>query len=251
VLELYTFRVSHFSEKARWMLDASRTEYREVCWTPMFHLLPALWRGRRGTTVPILRTPGGYVQDSTRILHWLDTNMPGFKLLPQDAQLRREALEIEERFDRVGVHVMRYAYGAALDKAAVLKLWTLDASTLQRRLLKAAFPLARAAFRSKVPIDPASVAHSRTRIAESLDFLDQRLADGRSFLVGERLSIADITAAALLAPLFGPAEHEIYGREEFRQTCRALVADWNDRPAAGWLRGMYRAHRLTPGPAPA
>ena len=53
MLELYTFRVSHFSEKARWMLDAAGLEYREVAWTPFFQVLPALRRGNRATTVPI------------------------------------------------------------------------------------------------------------------------------------------------------------------------------------------------------
>ncbi|MGQ0621059.1 MAG: glutathione S-transferase family protein [Panacagrimonas sp.] len=247
MLELYTFHISHFSEKARWMLDASRTEYREVCWTPFFHLLPALRHGRLGTTVPILRTASGYVQDSTRILHWLDLNMPGFKLLPKDPALRREVMDIEDRFDRIGTHVIRYAYSAILDEAAsVVNLWTLDAGPWQKRFLATTFPVLRATFRKRFKVTPDAVVHSRRRIAEGLDFLDQRLADGRPFLVGDRLSAADITACALLAPLIGPDQHPVYSRTDFRAALRPLVEDWLEQPAAQWLRRMYRESRFVP-----
>ena len=249
MLELYTFRMSHFSEKARWMLDASHTEYREVCWTPFFHVLPALRLGRLGTTVPILHTASGYVQDSTRILNWLDTNLPGFNLVPRDPVQRREVMALEDRFDRIGAHVIRYAYSAALeDRDAVVRMWTLDATPLQKRVIAAGFPLMRQVFRNKMNITPESVQHSRKRIHEALDELDGRVTDGRTYLVGDRLSVADITAAALLAPLFGPDEHEIYSREDFRETLRPLVSEWLARPSALWVRGLYRKHRRTRSP---
>lgn len=240
MLELFTFRISHFSEKARWLLDASGTEYREVCWTPFFHIWPALRYGRRGTTVPILRHRGGYVQDSTEILLWLDNNMPGFQLLPHDKALRHDVLEWEARFDRIGMHVMRFAYADALDDAdAVVTLWTMDATSLQRRLIRSGFPLLRATFRHMLNMSEASVARSAQRIGEALDDLDTELADGREYLVGDRLSAADITACALLAPLVGPAEHPVYAREDFRAGIAARVAPWQARPAFAWVRRRY------------
>lgn len=247
VLELYTFRMSHFSEKIRWSLDAAGIEYREICWTPFFHVLPALRHGRIGTTVPILRHGGGYVQDSTRILMWLDHNMPGFNLLPRDADRRRQVLELEARFDRVGAHVIRYAYSGILNDAeAVTRLWTLDANPVQTRVIRSAFPLLRAVFRRKFGFDPTRVARSRQAIAEMLDVLETHLADGREFLVGDSLSVADITACALLAPLVGPDQHEVYSREDFRAALAPRVSDWLQRPAAQWLRRRYQTRHEVP-----
>ena len=247
MLELYTFRMSHFSEKVRWMLDAAGIEYREIRWTPFFHALPALHHGRIGTTVPILRHGGGYVQDSTRILMWLDSNMPGFHLLPRDPALRKRVLEMEARLDRVGAHVIRYAYSSILDEAdAVTRLWTLDAGPLQKRFIRATFPVLREIFRRKLGFDAARVARSRQAISDTLDFLDAQLADGREFLVGDRLSAADITACALLAPLMGPDQHEMYSRADFRTALAPLVSDWLQRPVAQWLRRRYRhRHEIT------
>lgn len=246
MLELITFRLSHFSEKARWMLDASGTEYRETCWTPFFHIGPALLHGRTATTVPILRHRSGYVQDSTRILHWLDNNMPGFHLLPRDALLRAEVLEIEERFDRVGSHVLRYVYSLLMDDAAlVTQLWTPDSSALQRRFIATSFPLLRAVFRRRFDLSEQRVAHSRKVIEDGFAFLDQTLADGREYLVGNTLSAADITACALLAPLIGPDEHKMYSRSGVRERLAPQIGDWLTRPSAKWVRRRYRERRAT------
>lgn len=250
MLELITFRLSHFSEKARWMLDASHTEYREIFWTPFFHIGPALLHGRLATTVPILKHRGGYVQDSTRILHWLDTNMPGFRLLPRDPAQREEALALEERFDRVGNHVLRYIYSLIMDDAAmVTSLWTPDSSALQRRFISASFPVLRALFRRRFDLSEKRVAHSRAVIEEGFAFLDAKLADGRECLIGDTLSAADITACALLAPLVGPDEHEMYSRADVRAKIAPQLGDWLSRPSAEWVRKRYRTRRASPAAA--
>lgn len=243
-LRLYTFSISHFSEKIRWALDASRLDYEETRWTPFFHVVPALRKGKLGTTVPILQSGCTCIQDSTRILRWLEENQPGFTLIPQEPALRTEAMAIEERFDRVGTHVIRYAYSNALrDADTIVALWSLDARPYQARIIGSLFPLLRMAFRQMFRIRPENVARSKQAIAEGLDWLDAHLADGRRFLVGDRLSVADITAAALLAPLFGPDEHPAYSRPDFRAGMAPLIEEWNGRPAAKWVREMYRRHR--------
>ena len=49
-LTLYTFAMSHYSEKIRWVLQASRLPFREAVMTPAFHMLPALRMGGQGQT---------------------------------------------------------------------------------------------------------------------------------------------------------------------------------------------------------
>lgn len=245
MLELYTFRVSHFSEKARWLLDAAGIEYREICWTPLFHVARVLRRGLRATTVPILKHRNGHVQDSTAILLWLDANMPGFHLLPRDPAQRAEVLEIEDRCDRAGAHVIRYAYSATLDDAAaVTEVWTLDANRFERAVIARSYPVLKLAFAKLFGIEPKRVARSKQVIAETLNDLDAKLADGREYLVGNTLSAADITACALFAPLFSPDEHPVYSRPDMRNAMQPLVAEWQQRPVAQWLLRRYRTDRF-------
>ena len=103
MLKLHTFALSHFSEKVRWLLDVGGIDYVEEPWVPFLHVVKALRKGGRGaTTVPVLDTGEGYVQDSTRILLWLEKHRAPFALLPNDPVLRAEVLAIEDRFDRIG-----------------------------------------------------------------------------------------------------------------------------------------------------
>ncbi len=245
MLELYTFRVSHFSEKIRWCLDASGIEYHETRWTPFFHVVPALRFGRRGTTVPILRTPSGHVQDSTRILRWLDVNLPGFDLVPRGKDGRRDAFDIEERFDRVGPHVTRYCYSVMLDDIeSTTAAWSTDAGFFQKQFIRGSYPLLRTIFRRQLGMSQASVERSHKAIGDALDFIDERLASRRSpFLAGGQLSIADITAASLLAPLFGPPQHPLWSNANYRELLDPLVRRWRGRPAGQWVLRMYAEHR--------
>ncbi|MGH8431697.1 MAG: glutathione S-transferase family protein, partial [Solimonas sp.] len=106
-LTLYTFSMSHFSEKIRWALDAAGIPYREQRLTPFFHIPRIFALTRRKTSVPVIQAGDEVVQDSTRILEWLERRHAPFALMPAEPALRAEAMEIEARFDRVGFHVIR------------------------------------------------------------------------------------------------------------------------------------------------
>lgn len=245
-LTLHTFSISHFSEKARWLLDASGIDYIEKPWVPFFHIVSALrLGGRKKTTVPILITETGPVQDSTRILLWLEKHRAPFALMPVEPALREQVLVVEDRFDRIGAHVIRYAYRDALDDSEGIKtVWTLDASPLQKRIVGAAFPLMRAAFRQMLQSsNPKAVALSERKILEGMDWIAQRTAQGHRYLVGDTLTAADISAAALLSPLACPDEHAVYSRPDFQKGVTALKARHADHPAMVWVRRIYREHR--------
>jgi glutathione S-transferase len=47
-------------------------------------------------------------------------------------------------------------------------------------------------------IGPEAACDSRSMLASELDWLDTKLADGRSYLAGNRFSRVDLTVASLL-----------------------------------------------------
>src|SRR3989344_2393367 len=106
-LTLYTFAMSHYSEKIRWTLDVSDIAYREVCLSPAFHMGPALRMGGRGqTTLPILQGDGFSIQDSPRILTWLQSNRGPLAVMP--LSLDTPVLEVEPLFNAIGKDVARH-----------------------------------------------------------------------------------------------------------------------------------------------
>lgn len=250
-LTLYTFAMSHYSEKIRWALDYSHIPYREVKMTPVFHMIPALRMGRRGqTTLPILQTPRSAIQDSPRILDWLLDSYGPLELLPATAlgQIR----DTERRFDAIGKDVARFLYANSFGSADqhIKRLWTDHASPAQARFIRAAYPVIRWGFKRKLQINDKRAELARRRITEVMDWLESQLADGRTYLVGDRLSAADITAAALLAPIACPPQHPVYGEPQFAQSMAGAIAPWRNRQALQWVRRMYEQHRGQTSPHP-
>jgi glutathione S-transferase len=121
----------------------------------------------------------------------------------------------------------------------VLKLWAADASLPQWATLRLGFPLLRAAFRRAFRIDVARCTRSRRIIGETLDWLDRELADGREFLVGNHLTVADISVCAILAPLATPPEHLLYCSPRYSDQVREQTASWSSRPSVEWVRRTY------------
>lgn len=250
-LTLFSFAMSHYSEKVRWALQVSQLPFREVILTPVFHVWPALRMGGLGrSALPIVRETRAngkrlHVQDSTEILLWLDKRFGPLDIVPSTRAMREECLAIEDRFDSIGRDVARFLYlGGFKHDAKVLDLWVKHTRPDQARWIRRWYPLIKWVFIKRHKVTPEASALSEQRIQQAMAWLEGRISDGRLYLVGPRLSVADITAAALLAPLACPAQHPIYGDAEYITMMRPIGASWrSDRPALDWVRRMYDLHR--------
>jgi glutathione S-transferase len=90
----------------------------------------------------------------------------------------------------------------------------------EARLLSVLMPLVRNQIRARLRITSESAGRSLDRVRAIFREVDERLADGRRFLVGERFTAADLTFAALAAPVLFPAG------------CRAAYLALDEAPAA-------------------
>jgi glutathione S-transferase len=241
---LYTFAMSHYSEKVRWTLDHARLPYREVRMAPVFHMAPALGMGKRGqTTLPILKTPEATIQDSSRILRWLEQQKQPLALIPQ--ALSVEVHAVEQRFDAIGKDVARFLYASSFGSGDkhIKKLWTDDATPVQAAIIRAFYPVIRWGFKRKIGITNANTVRAQQRITEVVNWLEGQLSDGRAYLVGGQFTAADITAASLLAPIACPSQHPVYSDPAYQRIMVGAIAPWRDRPALQWVRNMYEQHR--------
>ena len=237
-LKLYTYSVSQASEKIRWSLDACGIPYREIRLTPFVHA------GELFQSMPMLAADGEHLTDSTRILEWLEVHRAPFPLILRDPLVRAAVMEAEARFDQAGVHLLRWVYAGLLqNRSLALGLWTLDANIAQWLTLRVGFPLARRFFQKGLGFDLRQMGRSRRIIDRTLAELDRLAETGRPYLVGDALTAADITAAALLSPLACPDEHPIYGSPGYRQAMQPTLQHWQDRPGLEWVRALYRRHR--------
>lgn len=256
---LITIPFSHFCDKARWALDRVGVPYREEAYLPLAHMLPSLRAGGR-RSVPVLVSRAGVFPDSTDILRYADAFAPagGSLFLREAAALRAEVESLEDRFDRdLGPATRRLVYYYVLrDEDLSFSLMTgafrgLGGAAgappwwLGRGAFRAYFAAARPLMKKAMRIDAAGVERSRGVVRAIFDVVNERLRDGRPFLVGDRFSAADLTFAALAAPVLLPERYPapLPPLDRFPAELRELVLALRAEPAGVFGLRMYREQR--------
>jgi glutathione S-transferase len=199
MLELHQFRHSSFCEKVRLILAAKGLEYRVIEVTPGLGQLE-LFRLSGQRQVPVLVDGAEVIADSSAIAQYLERQVPTPPLIPEDPAERARVLLLEDWADTALATGVRQALLQAASSDAVLR----------GALLPEATP---AVLRSLVGALPTDLLTSlgdtigqteRRQLRANLEQLAVLLAPGR-FLVGDRLSLADLAVAAQLSLLLFPA----------------------------------------------
>ncbi len=237
---LVTIPISHFCEKARWALDRSGMEYEERRHLQIFHYLP-VWLTARGISAPAFRAGDVRLNDSTDILRWVDAQA-GLGLYASE-----ECLELEEWFDEeLGPATRRVAYFHLIeDPALVLEYNNAGAPRAEAWLLGKTYGMARRILVRRLRISEEAVAGDVEIVRRVFEVVAGRLKDGRRYLVGDRFSAADLTFAALAAPVVVPAEYGVTlpPRERHPAGLGALVDELRGTVAGRFALRVYREDR--------
>jgi glutathione S-transferase len=219
--------------------------YREEAHAPLLNRLAAR-RAERGT-VPVLLHGGRRFIDSTGILVHADAFHGGGALYPHGAALRGEVDELVERFDReIGSHSRRWVYSQLVPQARLLRsLWSRNVPRLEAAMMPVIAPVARFLVRRAYKITPASARHSLERVRDIFQSVDERLSDGRQYLTGDHFTAADLTFAALAAPVLLPAGCRAVqpAIDELPSGMRAEVTSLRNTAAGHFVLRMFAQER--------
>jgi glutathione S-transferase len=245
---LVTIPFSHFCERARWALDRAGVAYREEGHMPGFHRIAVRRAGSPGTSVPVLVVGGHVIADSGDILRYADEPAASHaKLYPRDGRTAAEISALEEDYCKnLGPHLRRVLYFHLLARRSIaLRLFKPRTPRWQRAAMPLVFPLLRVAMRRMMHIDERNAERSLGEVRRIFDSVEQRLADGRPYLAGDRFTGADLTFAALAAPAVRPHEHPATAPAESGLPAAVgdLLRETRDRPAGAFVRRMYEEHR--------
>ncbi len=243
-VELVQFRFSHFNEKARWALDWKGVPHRRRTLLPGPHA-GAVKKLAPETTVPVVLFDGEAVQGSAAILDELERRYPEPPLYPADAAERSRALEIQRWLDTdIGPAVRQALFAGLLDDGGyVTRMFAGGHPWPMRLAYRAMFPVAKGMIRKEYRLDdPAACAAAREKTREGLDFVAKQ-AGRDGYLVGDRFSVADLTAAALLAPTCNPPDCAMTRPEPWPAGVERWLREWEDHPGTAWVLRTYREHR--------
>lgn len=276
---LVTLGISHFCEKARWALQHAGVPFVEDAHIPLLHV-PAVRRAGGNHATPVLRTAEGEtVVESARIVAWADARRTrGDTLFPAGSH---EAIgRWVTRFDAaVGPAVRRIAYDLLLPhRALMLRGFGALASPGELRLARWLYPLIRGGIRRGLRIDAEGVRRSKvaleaalTEVEAALTEVEAVLAEGEAvlaereavpaegeavlaegeavhggrYLVGSGFTAADLTFAALMAPMVAAPGYggQLPDVSETPAAYQALVAEYRARPAGRYALEVYARHR--------
>jgi glutathione S-transferase len=243
---LHIFAISHFCEKARWALDYLDIDYAIRHLPPGRHVAVARGLGCDKSGLPILTADGEIVQGSAQIVTWADRHVaPSGKRLHPEIGFKL-AMALEHRFDvKLGVHIRRLFYSEAVVDypEKVRPIFSNDLGLVDKAMFAGSWGMVRKRMIALMDLGPEQREESRYIVASELDWFDELLSNGRRFLVGERFSRADVTAASILAPLAMPREHPTYAGLQLTPLFEADLKTWADRPSLTWVRGIYSEFR--------
>lgn len=244
-LKLYQFAISHYCEKVRWALDYKGLNYQTVTLLPGQHIKTVRQlTGGKDTSVPVLDHDGHCVQGSAQILDYLDQTFPERPLTPSDPELRDQALAWERRLDdEAGPAVRCYAYHHFLKRPkVVIPMLTAGTPFYNRYLLSLVFSRVEETMRQWMKINEKTSEKSRLVMEQLLTDLAERYRQ-HSFLVGDSFTRADLTAAAMFAPMFQPAAYPVPWPKanKIPADIKAWLEQW--QPQLQVLSKVYQDHR--------
>jgi len=243
-IELLQFPYSHFNEKVRWALDWKGVPHRRTDYLPGPHA-PQIEKLTGQTQVPVVRFGEELVHGSARIIDELERRYPEPPLYPEAQALRDKALEIQAWFDEeIGPRVRRALFSVMIEEPGYLcGMFSITRSLPVRAGYRAMFQLVRAKMAREMGLtDPQAVEESYAATERALDFVAKE-AGAEGFLVGDRFSVADLTAAALLAPACNPPDSIMTQPEPAPEAIVDWRARWADHPGTAWVHARYRDQR--------
>jgi len=236
---LYQFPISHYCEKARFCLDHKGLDYRVVNLLPGYHAVRLAPLG--GKSVPVLADGDAVLTSSNAIVEHAERVAPDPPLAPPHAPARTLAAHFD---DVVGPAVRQWAYGHLLEDVASFRRVFFEAySPTQRTIGEALAPLMIRGIRRAYGVGPGATGEARARIDEGLRRIEARVGDApHRPLFGDALSIVDITAAALLAPVVAPTGSP-YTANSMPDGIVRLQTELRARPAGAWVGWVYAQRR--------
>lgn len=114
-----------------------------------------------------------------------------------------------------------------------------------RALVRAVFPLLRIGMRQSMRINAEAAERSRVKTEQAMDRLEEEIGPS-GYLVGDRFTVADLTAAALFYPVAQPEEFPYPSIEHPPPSAREFLDPLRDRRGGEWVADIYRRHR-SPG----
>ena len=240
---LLHFNISHYNEKVRWALDHKRWPHRREALVPGLHIPRARWFSGQNK-LPVIRIDGRVIAGSGHILEEIERLRPDPPLFPRDAAGRERALSIQKHFDDdVAPELRRLFWQCYVPHPMMAARMACDGAGAGTRLLwRTLFPVLLPVFSGNLGLDRDTLARAHRRLPEHFDRLEAEIQPS-GYLVGDRFSVADLSAAAVMTAIVRPPQFPDPLPEPWPEELVALRRSVEHRRGFRWVLDVYAQHR--------
>ncbi|GAB4353964.1 MAG: hypothetical protein Kow0060_04720 [Methylohalobius crimeensis] len=240
----------------RWLLQHWGIDYEEHPHAPVFHILALKWYGVGKDQYPLFISEGRKYPAIEAMVEALDPlAAPENRLVPDpvaEKALHDEVMKLqnEVRFG-LGKGTVDWCYYHFLPrKDLTWASFTTGVPWWETLFLTFGYGLIKSLMFKGLDLTPESARKGLDRVLAGFDKIDALLADGRSFLAGDRLTLADLAFATSAAPMVladGYGGH-LPTIDRVPPEMFEVMSDLRRRPAGKFIQRLYDEYRKTPPP---
>lgn len=240
---LHQFPYSHFNEKARWALDLKAVDHVRIGHLPGPHGLGIKKISGQPQT-PVLDWHGDIIAGSTDIILRINQEVPSPPLLPEEPALRQEVLSYCKTLDEsLGPATRSLIFSGLVDAPGyTADMFSRGKPGLTRFIYRRMIPLVLPIIRKANGVNAENLLKAREITHQTMeDIIGKSAATG--YLFGDTFTIADLTAAALLAPIASVSHTDMKRPQPVPDAVQKIIDEFRGHPAIEWVKAVYDKHR--------
>lgn len=240
---MLTFAPTLDSEQVRMLLRYYGVPYREHDHLVPFVLLPVKLHGGDGN-VPFVYGRGVKVTSPQPIAQFYDQKVPDeLKLIPTEPALAAQFQTDWELYNGTmsgGTAIFAY-YHLLPERRLMQPIFAEPTSWFERLIMPLFYPLMRMLIAKRLNLTPDRAEAAHAKILSSFAETDRRVADGRPYLNGDRMTLADVALAAAAAPMLLPqgSGFKLPTLEQMPPPMRNLMEQLRSTPTAACVQRFY------------
>ncbi len=240
---MITFAPTLDSEQVRLLLSYYGVRYRERDHLMPFVLLPAQIHGG-STDVPVVYGKGVKVAKPRPLAEHYDSLVPAeFRLIPAEQPLAGQVEADWQLYNgtmSAGTAIFSY-YHLLPERKLMAPIFAAPTPWYERLIMPVFYPVMRKLIAAKLKLSPEAAEKAHGQILSSFAETDERVADGRLYLNGDRMTLGDIALAAAAAPLLLPEGFDtpMPRLEQMPEAMRTLGTELRTRPTAAFVQRFY------------
>lgn len=248
---LITFPPSLDSELSRFLLTHYRVPHREERHVIIFSSLYSLWHGFT-VRFPFLYSDSYRLNTARKIVdHFEPLSSAERKLLPPEPDVKTAEEDWTFFNSRLGTATSVFGYYHLLPhRELMIHPLSGGAPSFEVSTVRVAYPVFAGLLRLLLRLTAARADEALAEIRAVMRLVDERLGDGRQYLLGERFSLSDMAFAVAAAPVLFPDNYgggdTLPPLSESPAEIRNLVRELREQPSGQLALRIYRERR-TPG----